>query len=393
VSDPEGIEGATKSDLDRPLSALVDDYKFTQNAKSLSIAQRLAREILQPGMWMDTRAEGYPGNEHGMFAGHFHNNVHTLMAVLDLAEAENDGWLMEFVRQGYDQAVRNGIVRMGWFPAWTMPQKYGRPQWLRGVTEICGVANVLELAVRLTDAGLGDYWDDVDSIVRNQLLAQQISDLNLMRQVSGGGAEHDDLLARFRGGFGAGGPTSITADCDIAGCCPGNGSHALYYAWHGITRFHEGVATVNLFLNRASPWMDVDSYLPFQGKIVLHNKQAHTAIVRIPGWVEVSRVRSFLNGRSARPVLAGRYELFEGLKPNDEIRLEFPVKEETDKYTIDGKEYRVTFRGGTVVDITPRDPNPKDYPLYQRDYMKADKAPMHEVKRFMADRIIPLGTH
>ena len=26
------------------------------------------------------------------------------------------------------------------------------------------------LAVQLTDAGLGDYWDDVDAIVRNHLM-------------------------------------------------------------------------------------------------------------------------------------------------------------------------------------------------------------------------------
>jgi hypothetical protein len=45
------------------------------------------------------------------------------------------------------------------------------------------------------------------------------------------------------------------------------------------------------------------------------------------------------------------------------------------------------------VDIDPRDTDAKDYPMYQRDSMKAHKAPMREVKRFVADRIIPLGTY
>ena len=139
--------------------------------------------------------------------------------------------------------------------------------------------------------------------------------------------------------------------------------------------------------------VDVDSYLPYEGKVVLRNKQAHTALVRIPGWVELGQVRNFVDGKPMHPPLAGRYEIFEGLKPNDEIRLEFRVKEEMDRYTIDDKEYHVTFRGSTVVDIDPRDTDAKDYPMYQRDSMKADKAPMREVKRFVADRIIPLGTY
>ena len=69
----------------------------------------------------------------------------------------------------------------------------------------------------------------------------------------------------------------------VNGCCTGNGVRALYHAWEGITRFAEGVATVNLFLNRAAPLV-VESHLPYAGRVVLRNKQAHTAIVRIPNW-------------------------------------------------------------------------------------------------------------
>ena len=52
------------------------------------------------------------------------------------------------------------------------------------------------------------------------------------------------------------------------GCCTANGAVGLYYAWHGITRFDQssGTATVNLLLNRAAPWLDVDSWLPYEGR-------------------------------------------------------------------------------------------------------------------------------
>ncbi len=44
-------------------------------------------------------------------------------------------------------------------------------------------------------------------------------------------------------------------------CCPGNGNQVLYHAWEAIVRCKEGNAQVHLLLNRASPWLDIDSYL------------------------------------------------------------------------------------------------------------------------------------
>jgi hypothetical protein len=139
--------------------------------------------------------------------------------------------------------------------------------------------------------------------------------------------------------------------------------------------------------------MDIDSYVPYEGKVVLHNKLARTALVRIPSWVESGEIESFVNDRAAKPVLTGRYLLFEKLKPADQIRLQFPLRESTRTYTIAGKSYNVSFRASTVLDITPHEDNPKVYPMYRRDYLKASKAPMKTVRRFVADRIIPLGVY
>jgi hypothetical protein len=63
----------------------VRDYELTGNTESLDTAQRLLKFILKPTMWEGTRAEGYPGNEHGIWAGHGHNNPQALMALLDIA--------------------------------------------------------------------------------------------------------------------------------------------------------------------------------------------------------------------------------------------------------------------------------------------------------------------
>src|SRR5262245_10462854 len=82
VSDQQGLEGAAKSDQNRPLSALIKDYTLTGQPESLDLAQRLSRFILKPGMWEDTRSLGYVGNEHGIWAGHGYNGPQSLMALL-----------------------------------------------------------------------------------------------------------------------------------------------------------------------------------------------------------------------------------------------------------------------------------------------------------------------
>jgi hypothetical protein len=87
-------------------------------------------------------------------------------------------------------------------------------------------------------------------------------------------------------------------------------------------------------------------------------------------------------------VRAGNYLVFDGLKANDVIALRFDVPQSTQKYTIDGVEYTISFRGSTVTDITPRDSGPHSYPLYLRSDMRAGKTPMRTKRRFVTDRLI-----
>ena len=62
----------------------------------------------------------------------------------------------------------------------------------------------------------------------------------------------------------------------------------------------DGVAQVNLLLNRASPWLDVDSCLPYEGKVVIRNKTAKRLYVRIPLWVNKREVQCHVKGRGGK---------------------------------------------------------------------------------------------
>ncbi len=388
VLDYQGAEGTVKYHNAIPLHALVKSAEYNHDEQSLELAGRISRFLLKPSFWVNTQEHGYVGHEHGTFNGHFHGNIGSYAPLLDLALVEKSEWLKQFVRETYDHGRRAGVARMGWFPGWLAPEQTDRQDSYAGWSEGCGIADMVVLAVKLSDAGLGDYWDDVDYYMRNQLASQQFTSLELMRKFAGNDPKNDAVLKRFVGGLGLGEPSAMHPG--IYGCCSANGAIGLYYAWHGITRFDNGIAKVNLFLNRASPWMDIDSYLPYQGKVVLHNKKARTAWLRIPAWVDDSQLKSFINEEVAQPTRLANYLIFENLGKTDTIQLEFPVPEETDQQTIHRTKYTITYRGSTIVDIQPRNPDPKMVPLYERDFMKATKAPMRTVRRFVSDRILPL---
>jgi len=83
----------------------------------------------------------------------------------------------------------------------------------------------------------------------------------------------------------------------------------------------------------------------------------------------------------------------EGLAPGDNVVLTFPISESAGTYPVAAhtpweRTYTCTFRGSTLVDISPRDESPTSYPQCQRTHMRADAAPLKEVTRFVPERAI-----
>src|SRR5262245_36425273 len=399
-SEQQGYEGSAKwMTVFGPIEALAGQYRYTNDAKALDLGMRLTRFGLKGPMWEGFSSLAYPGNQQGIFAGHFAGNVHFLNALFDMGMAQKSEALKQRARQGYELTRRVGIMRMGWYPSWIMngSETYGRPQALHGVCDSGGIAAALMLAVKLSDAGVGDYWDDVDYIVRNQLIEQQFTDAKVMLDKAGG--DPQNVIERFVGGCGTGEPTAIKPE--ISGIATAATAAAFYYAWHGITRYDKDakIAQVNLFLNRVSPWLDVESYLPYEGKVILRNKQASTIFVRLPMWLndrlpmwsaDQMAVTCKRNGKSFVAVRVGRNLLLD-VQKGDVIELNFPVPSRTDKYTIHGKVYQIQFRGSTVVEIDNRDTSSNLIPIYRREAMKATRAPVHTVTRFVSDNILPLS--
>ncbi len=387
-NEKSGEEGSLFNHQGHIPGALATWYGLTGNEQALRLSGALVRFYTRPQFWSDFGHE-YPlveGAEHAHWQGHFHGTVNTLRAILEYAVAANDARLKAFVRDGYEWARQAGFARIGYV----------------GDGQGCGCGRLIGLAVKLTDAGVGDYWEDVDQYIRNQGVEMQVTpeDRDYLWSLSEGKpappeqshitgdiVTTDRVIERIMGGFAG----QVIKDV-VWLCCSPHGSMGLFYAWDGALRHADGVARVHLLLNRASPWMDIDSYLPYEGRVVLKNKTAREAFVRIPLWVDRSAVRATLGGEELPNVWSGNDLRFEGLRPNDALTVRFPMVETTERWTVpklrrrlpgpDRQVHTCRFKGNTLVEISP--PLVPGCPLYsRRSHSLKDEAPMTKVTRFV----------
>ena len=374
-------------------------YRASGDDRALDLAGRLARFTMKPRFWGgNPEPVMVAGNELGHFNHHAFARLLTLQGMLEYAMAANDARVLEFAQRGYEFALTLGIARLGWLTA---------PFWggaLTGLNEGCTLYSLVRLGIRLSDAGVGDYWDFVDGVVRNHLAEQQLLRADLLERVVGAspvrkelnqGECDENVIERTLGMHGSCAAPDGLPKPWIMQCCAGNTPKALYYAWEGAVRHDAGTVTINLMLNRASPWVDVNSYLPYEGKVLVQVKDAERVAIRLASWIPRRRLVARVNGTHREGVRMGNYLVFEGLRPRDEIRLDFPIAEWTATYTANAHrpgssasktretKYTCAFRGSTLVDISPRDSDPTTYPFYLRDDMRQDTAPMRTVTRFV----------
>ena len=347
------------------------------DGKALECARKLVSFVMQPRFWgVPTSEDPDVGADIGQFVGHRHGHTLTLRALLEYAIAANDATIKRFVRDSYEYTRSLGIARIGLFG------------------EACTTADMIALAIKLTDSGVGDYWEDVDQYVRNMLIEYQVVDGQLLAAVSEASPPHATMtphatdvrviertLGNFAGDYGN--PTKLT-NTWVMQCCTGNGSQALYYAWDGALRHSNGIVNVNLLLNRASPWVDVHSYLPYEGKVVVRNKTARTLFIRLPRWVDRAAMR--IERRDDGPPaywLAGRLGL-DGLTYGETVTLRFPTVQTQERCKYGDDVYRCAFKGNTMVDVSPRD-DAVGYPIFMRSHLLGETAPMVQVRRSVTE--------
>jgi len=368
-----GEEGSLFNHQGHVPGGMATSYLLTGDQKALHLSGELVRFLTKPKFWADWEKGDYPGvvgAEHAHWQGHWHGHLNTLRAILDYAVVADAPRLMAFVRDGYEWARQKNLARIGYFDG-----------------QGCACGRIIGLAVKLSLAGVGDYWEDIDQYIRNHGIEMQIvpEDMEYIRGLCKGDPDEAAvrLLAKSVGGYSG----RLGKNCAWL-CCSPHGNMGLFYAWDGSLRYCDGVARVNLLLNRASPFLDVDSYLPYEGKVVLKNKETKEALVRIPLWADRSAVRCTLGNREVAKVWFDQYLRFQKLEPGDILTLEFPVVETTEDWALGDQVHTCRFKGNTLIEIWPALQDGS--PLYKRRAAKyrATKAPMRKVTRYVTPQAV-----
>ena len=370
-------------------------YRLTGHEPALKLAAGLVNRTMQ-----DPMAFGKDGR---WMTHHFHTNTGSLIGILDYALTINDTDLVAFAKNSYEFGKAAGEPLVGYY-AEHIPghaDTDGFELANRHTTcETCEVADMLVLGVKLSRAGAGDYWEDVDRCIRNQFVENQItrpdwaerfaadSEVSPYRKLNGPlqlWEEEQDAVERALGSWAGWALANDAHPQCLMQCCAGNAGRSMYYAWDSIVTRTGNEVQVNLHLNRASKWLDVDSHLPYKGKVVLKIKDAPLVAVRIPAWTERDQVTCQVNGEKRNLLWAENYIRVEGLTQGDEITVEFPMREFTVFKEIGERTYKLTIKGNTVINI---DPEGTIYPLYQREHYRNNEAPRKKVTRFVpADTI------
>ena len=368
-------------------------YRETGYDAAITLAEKLIRYMLEE--------LHYFGEDGSFTAGyrvrkapvaHFHEHTRDLQAMLEFSMVTGRHEWLGLVQRGYEYAKTKGNTVLGYFPEFL-----GSPHLEH--SELCEVADMIALGLKVTEAGLGDHWDDVDRWVRNMFAEGQLtpSKVDWLHRYSAGQPRSaldpmyqmpDGAIRRNVGAF-AGWPMANDWYAGEAGgimhCCTGNATRALYYVWEGVVTYAGGKLQVNLLLNRPSKWADVESHIPYVGQVDVKVKEAVDLSIRIPEWVKPGEVHVDVNGQDRRVGWDGRYAVVGDVVPGDVATMTFPISERSDTVWIEKEKYTLVRKGNDVVAI---DPPGRICPLYQREHYRQDRTRWKRRERFVSEEQI-----
>ena len=383
-------EGGTASCAGWALHGLSQFYRTTGCEPARRLATKLARGLRDHARWY------HPDGRWILENPHFHHHSLPLLAICDHAVTTGDTDLLEFARKGYEFGRTCGAPRLGFFPEAIVTDYEYAAQW-GNTSELCEVADMIALGLKLTLSGIRDYWDDVDRWTRNQFAEGQLCRCDWIDRLGRDGPVSavdtryqttERVAERNLGAF-----ATFPWPNDwyrpewgwgISHCCTGNAARTLYMVWKNVlTRDGPDKLRVNLLLNRASRWADVDSHVPYTGRVDVKIKEPVDLSIRIPEWVEPNQVSIAVNTSPRDCRFDGRYAQVGAVKPDDQVTMAFPIEERAEEVFIERKRYTVVRRGNDVVWI---DPPGRYHPLYQRAHYRQDRTRWHEVSRFVCDK-------
>lgn len=338
------------------LTGLARGAELVGDAATSELALGLARWYMRHG---DVPADGrYAANTHSG------GILPTAVDIARLGISTGDAGMVAWAQRVYEWTRANtpdfGFLRDG----------LGLDGFFAGTCETCGLADLVHLALLLTRAGVGDYWDDLERIARNQLLENQYRELATLRRLFPGIDE--SVLAMLHGGFECAAlPNRLLTYTGVEACCIGGGLRALYHVWRGAISEQGDETEVHLGFSRSTPRVEVIGHEPWLGRIDVRLRAPRRLAVRAPLHAELREVKAMVDGRYVEPLWRGRYACFEPLAAGQVVTLVYPLHDRRHDYEIAGNVYTGWWRGATLLEMVP----PGDgYAIYRRHHLVEEVA-------------------
>ena len=358
---------------------LVRYYEATGDKKALDLAGGLLRFILHRGVGYETdgrfhKTEGY--------WNHFHSKVAVITGAIRYGLVTHQPEFVAWGRQAYEAAKKWG-TDFGWFP---------EDLKLPTCCEACCITDMIEIAILLGLHVHPDYFGDAERFGRNHLVEAQFVDSKWLSRLPRKPAETDpikagprrttsrDVIRRMIGSFsGFSGRNDLFGEASeirmkIMQCCNGAGTRGLYDLWHYAADDDGQRARVHMPFSRPTEWGDIVSHVPYTGRIDVRMKAARTLGIRTPDGM-TTPLKVTVGGKPARFDVKEGYLWLEGLQPGDAVSVQFDLPLSSRVYRVREDEYKVDFKGNTVVGISPEG---KYAPIYQRERYRSDGAPEAE---------------
>jgi DUF1680 family protein len=241
------------------------------------------------------------------------------------------------------------------------------------------------VALALTRAGRGEWWDMIDRHFRNQTLASQFTDPSMANVGSRPGDpdpfdDTRDILNRSIGGFTwSNAREHYFNPCAIMLCCAGNVMWTLGKIVSEAATLDEHGLSINLHYGIDSPLATITHHEPFEGRLEVVPRRAGKLRVRVPAYA--NKVEATMDGAPVQPKRDGSYLAFGDVRAGAHVVLTFPMPEKTtEELTWDTPGRRcnvpekadpvvkerinVQWRGNTVLAI---------------DYDDSSKQPLHRL--------------
>lgn len=334
----------------RFIHALLDYHRLTQDPLALTLAQN----------FVDKNQEANFDDKGTYRGGHNHSMLGTMANLIEFGLYTKQPRYVDRIRRIIDKGL------------WDVRTKFGliaeMNKGVRGEANCTG--DLIRAEILLGRHGYPEYFDDVERLVRNHLLASQFLDPTLANNEKTDTPEHRDAARRCCGGFAFSMPNGLVhtdnyerpeGELVLALDLVQGAMDALIKVWDAIATRDEKGIWVNLLFSKKMPDLEIRSFIPAEGRVSLKVKEPSDVYVRIPNYVALDDLHLSVDGVELPKRMFGRYILVPKQARESIVSLTFKQPLHTEEEVIGEDTYRVEWLGDTVLNIEPKG---KFAPLY-----------------------------